>query len=456
MRPHRIRPALILCVTIIAGFQAQGSPKDVIQPREASRHQAPPEYLWGYAGTLPGDPTLLAGTYFDDPPVQALIHDIAQGPVSRQQVLEALARTHFTIDDLLRVKLLREERGRYVIGFNYFTAGDMEAIIGAARRYVPSLVEAYLNRRSAFQRAFDRYPVKSVAPSRLAFVLVAGFGLNWDGLTITRDLGLRDPVLVQGDGFQYSFWASEEVPGHDTHGFYWGSSTLPAGAYNYSVDPVDYSFSSFGDPYSDPRMNFPDLLLTPAASMAPDVRRAAERVGLVHDTSFGGDFRDVLGFERGRDIGAALFALRASPKKATQLAPILHDSAKTDALLGLLQEAQYVTRDSMGVYHLVVPVLDVQDARMVRDVLALNREILTAWLTKTMPALRRDLGVLTAMREGVPFESLFTQIWHELFGLATRELVRAEFMFDPGGSDLRYRGSYPVVWRHALYQLGGS
>jgi hypothetical protein len=411
------------------------------------------EFYTGYKGSLPLDPRLLARTYFDEPRVRELIYQVETGPVSREQAQAALKGSGSTLGDLLRVGLLREDHGRYVLAFNYFTAADMKAVIAAARKHVPSLVAAYLEHRSELDRILDDYPVKSVAEDRLAFVLIAGFSLNWDGLAVTQDAAFRRDLLVEGDGFGYSFWASEAVPGHDTHGFYWGSSTLPTGRFNYESDPVDWSYSSFGDPYSDPRMNFPDLLLTSADEMEPAVREAARRIGLIHDTSLGGDFPDVLGFESGRDFATLLFRLREGPKGVEDLAEGFGDSTKLGAYLDLLHEIQYAERDEEGVYHLLVPVLDHPDRPLVDAALRWSRNTLTGWLTAHYSDLRKEMGSLTAMRQGVPFESLFTQIWHELLGLATRELARSGLLFDPAGPQLRYKGSYPVLWRQDLFDL---
>lgn len=411
------------------------------------------EFYTGYKGSLPSDPRLLARTYFDELQVRALIFEVEAGPVSRKRAEEVLDGSDATLADLLRVGLLREDDGRYAVGFNYFNAADMRAVVVAAEKHVPSLVAAYLEHRSELDRILGDYPVKTVTQDRLAFVLIAGFSLNWDGLAVTRDAGFREDLLVEGNGFGYSFWASEAIPGHDTHGFYWGSSTLPGGRFNYEEDPVDWSFSSFGDPYSDPRMNFPDLLLTSADEMEPGVREAARRIGLIHDTSFGGDFRDVLGFESGRDFATLLFRLREGPKGMEVLAEGFGDPAKLGAYLDLLEEIQYVERDEGGVYHLLVPVLDHADRPLVDAALRWSREVLTGWLAAHYPEIRKEMGSLTAMRQGVPFESLFTQIWHELFGLTTRELVRSGLLFDPSGPKIRYKGSYPVLWRQDLYDF---
>lgn len=411
------------------------------------------EFYSGYKGSLPSDPRLLARTYFEEPRVRALIFQVETGPVSGERAAEVLEGSGTTLADLLRVGLLREDGDRYALGFNYFNVKDMRAVVAAAEKHVPSLVAAYHEHRSELDRILGDYPVKTVAPDRLAFVLIAGFSLNWDGLAVTRDAGFRKDLLVEGNGFGYSFWASEAVPDHDTRGFYWGSSTLPGGGFNYDEDPVDWSFSSFGDPYSDPRMNFPDLLLTSADEMEPAVREAARRIGLIHDTSFGGDFPDALGFESGRAFATLLFRLREGPKRMEALAEGFRTSAKLDAYLDLLEAIQYVERDEGGAYHLLVPVLDHADRPMVQAALRWSREVLTGWLAAHYPEIRKEMGSLTAMRQGVPFESLFTQIWHELFGLATHELVRNGFLFDPSGPRMRYKGSYAVLWRQDLYDF---
>jgi hypothetical protein len=392
----------------------------LLLPGLAPAQQGTRSFYSGYAGTLPSDPKLKARTYFDDPKVRALIYQMEQGPVARSRVAASLDGSPFTIDDLTRVKLLREEGDRYFIGFNYFNAQDQAAITTAARAFVPSLVHAYAEKRPQLNRLLAQYPVKTVGKDRLAFILLAGFSLNWDGLKITREKGYRNPILVEGPGFRYSFWASEEISNHNTHGFYWGSSTFPGGGYDFK-EPTDYSFSSFGDPYSDPRMNFPDLMLMPATDMKPEIRAAATNIGLVDDDSFGSHFTNVIGPDSTQDLARLLFALRTSPAGALKLASLMRAPAKVDFYLNLLVESEYVFRDKGGIYRLKIPVLDRQDGAMVTGVLNFSRRILEHWLAVNYPKIRKDLRSLKALRQGVPFESLFTQIWHELFGLADEE-----------------------------------
>jgi hypothetical protein len=410
-------------------------------------------YSSGYAGSLPTDAKNLARTYFNEPAVRRLILDMESGPLSRDRAEEALKGTRFTVEDLLRVKLVSERDARLFIGFNYFTADDIKAIDRVAALYVPSLVRAYLEHRQAFDRIFATYSASTVSSRKLAFVLIAGFSLNWDGLKTSQELGYRKPLLVEGDGWHYSFWAEEDVPDRSTREFYWGSSTFPVGSYNFPGKPADFAFSSFGDPFSDPRMNFPDLLYTPGADMAPAVRDVAQRIGLVHETGFGTDIQNVLGFERARDLAAILFALRARPEGEARLARSIREPMKIGAHLSLLEQIQYIERGRDGRYHLLIPVLDGMDKELVDQSLTLSRQIFSDWLRVNYDRMRESLGALTAMKQGVPFESLFTQIWHEWFGLTTRQLVHAGFMFDPYSKDTIYKGSFPALWRLSLYDL---
>ena len=389
---------------------------------------APRTFLSGYAGSLPSDSKDRARTYFDMPAVRALLAELERGPVTRPRAEAILAGGGATVDDLLRVSILRRDGDRYAIGFAYFTADDMRRVHAVANRLVPSLVASYRRHAGEFDRIFAGYSARSVPRRDLAFVVIAGIGLNWDGLALTKELGYRDPILVTGDGFRYSFWASEAVPGRSYREMYWGSSTVPWS---------DWSFSSFGDAESDPRMNFPDLAFMDEAEMSPRVRAAAQCVGLGPSDAFGHHFAHVLGTETLARAAHLLFALRTRPATADDPKP----------LLALLEEIEYVKRQDDGRYALKVPVLDERDRPMLERALALNRRIVREWLTKHDAEIRRDLAGLTALRAGLPFEALFTQVWHELFGVATRELARGGIIAKPS------KGSLSMLWRSSLYRF---
>ena len=88
---------------------------------------------------------------------------------------------------------------------------------------------------------------------------------------------------------------------------------------------------------------------------------------------------------------------------------------------------------------------------MVGGVLALSRAVTRAWLESNAPALRRELSDLTAIRAGLSFEEVFTQVWHEIFGATTRELVRNGVIPSARAKEARSPGSISVLWRDSLY-----
>jgi hypothetical protein len=202
-------------------------------------------------------------------------------------------------------------------------------------------------------------------------------------------------------------------------------------------------------------MSFPDLLYLPSESLSDSVRRIASALGL-HDEQFGASkFERVLGLELGRPVAAVLFALRRQPMTAQELQTIVSpdQQPRLPNILAILVETQYLASGPDQRYHLTMPVLDRQDAEMVQAVLALSRSVMERWLTDNYASIRSELSDLTALRQGVPFESLFTQIWHELFGRATRDLAQAGVIADPYGPEIRFKGSLPLLWRSSLYRF---
>ena len=398
------------------------------------------KFLSGYAGSVPRDARDKARTYFNMPAVRGILARLESGSITETEVMIALAGSDAKLADLVRVSLLRKDGNRYSIGFAYFTADDMRAIYKVADRVGPSLAAAYVAHRKDFERIFAAYPVKSVPRSQIAFVLLTGFCLNWNGLEVTKDLGYRRPVMVEGEAFRYSFWASEEVPGRDYHGVIWGRSTLPG---------EDYSFSSFGDPESDPRLNFPDLLYLDAATLPEPLPKLMERVGLRPNADFGQPNEHVLGDELRKPVIKILTSLRTGTRSARELSRLVGQDERPT--LDLLQEIDYVQRDARGLYHLRVPVFRDADRTMIDRTLALNRRILKSWFAAHDVELRSDLDSLTAIRTGLPFEALFTQIWHEIFGVVTRELIDSKLVADPYSAEARSKGSFSSVWRTALY-----
>jgi len=413
---------------------------------------APREFLSGYVGTVPPNAEDQAKTYFDRPEVRKLLAALENGGIAETAAANMLAGSDTHLSDLERLHLIRDANGTVRLGFPYFTASDMAVIHAVAEKYVPSLIAAYKAHQPELDMISARYPIASVDRKRLAFVLLAGFGLNWDALDLLTDGKYRQPFLIEGDGWHYGFWASEVTPDYSYKGYYWGSSSFPADAINLTP-PLDFTFSSFGDPESDPRMSLPDLLAMPEDQMTLPVRAAAEKLGLRDDNSLGLGLKNVVGLARAPDFGAILFAMRNGAQTEANLCAALPSAEAGDcgAELGLLQAAGYAKVSDDGNWTLLVPVLDTADRAMLDSALKLNRALVSDWLKTNYGPMRRELLRLTAVHQGIPYPQLFSQIWHELFGLATRDLVTEGVVEDPRGAGVVWQGSVPTVWRTAIF-----
>jgi hypothetical protein len=409
------------------------------------------EFYSGYIGTLPQAAEDRAKTFFNRHEVSSLLDEIENGEVTEAQAERRLIGTNTRLSDLKRLHLLRVDSGLMRIDFPYFTARDMKAIHSVAAKYVPGLVSAYRASAGRMNAILQRYPVKSVSSARLGFVLLAGFALNWDALDLLTEEGYRQPLTISGNGWHYGFWAAEAVPGFSYAGYYWGSSSFPAGQVNLKP-PLDFTFSSFGDADSDPRMNLPDLLGLPPAQMTPPVRAAAELLGLRDDDALGEPMKNVIGPSRARSIGEVLFAVRSGVDTKAAICVHISDASQCEAILELLSASGYLRLDSTPRYVLTVPVLGESDEATVRSFLRLSRGILNDWLKHNYKPMQRELDGLTAVRQGVPYPVLFSQIWHELFGQATRDLAVNGVIENPRAPNATWNGSVPVVWRTRIYR----
>ena len=95
-------------------------------------------------------------------------------------------------------------------------------------------------------------------------------------------------------------------------------------------------------------------------------------------------------------------------------------------------------------------VLRPEDAEPVAAMVAMGHEIMVDWHEANYAGIRQALSDLTPIRNGVPFERVYTEIWHFVFGFANRTLVEEGLFADPYAESRRYRGFLPVVWDAGL------
>lgn len=329
-------------------------------------------------------------------PVQNLMLTLAKGPKPESFIISALNNSRTDIKDLLELGLIRKDGNRYFINFALFTLEDQKLVLDVTNAYAESLEKAMLRHENEIKSIICDYDATGVDPKSVAYILVGCAGLDWNGLRLTADKGYRATTEHKPDG--------DYVPHAEENGeisvkkIYWGSRTDFFG---------DVQFTTFGDDVAK-RLNLPD------------------------------DFAET--------ICNIMLSLRESPKNINELALTLGISRpEVEELISILSAYGWVEMVSNR-YLIKIPVFTKRDAPMIKKVLSIVNQTMETWIQENYSKLRSDLKSMSYARSGVAFNEGFTMIWHYLFGLTNRKLIKAGLFADPYSEDRKFPGSIPVFF----------
>lgn len=373
-------------------------------------------------------------------PVQRLMLDAAQRPLTKEEIQRAVQGTPVTLDHLLRLELLRKDQDTYRLNYLLLTVQDQETMYRVSAHYGQSLADAFRAHKAEFDTIFNRYPNAALRP-QLMFGLIAGAALNWGGLDLTTELGYRVQQPRHADGGVYLVHSAEGGAQLDFTGLYLDSETAPG---------PKMSFSTFGDGVSMPRLlGLPDVFDGLESAMEdwrklPDVYAAlrSEYVALL-----------LLAID---DAGQAMNAVADGMDTDEGLAKTLPlPEGRRKAILRLLMAIGYL-REVDHRYLVGVPVLTERDKPLVEATLKLSREIMKDWLERSYPSMKNDFSGLSPMRNRLPFSLAFSEVWHYEFGFATKSLAESGFYANPRAQGSRYEGYVPLVWASSVLKIPGN
>jgi DNA-binding MarR family transcriptional regulator len=360
--------------------------------------------------------------------------------VAVAEARHALEGLPYRIEHLEAAGVLKRNGERYRIAYMVLSVDDQRAIYAAGQTYGGSLAAAFAASAKRYQQLFARYS-RAELRSDLAFVTVAGFTLNWDGLRIATELGMRAQPVIKPNGDRYLLYSKENGPRSDVMGFYWGS---------HSSNPVgNVRLTTFGDAPSQPRIGgLPDIYFGVTDGIAAFNHHP--KLVAATTTQINSVFDDVLRLE-----GAIMLALKDQPKTIQELAHLTDGSAaNVSQAIDVLVAAGYL-RDAHAQKHYssAVLVLTEADRPMLDEARQLGREILTEWLTSNYGRIKQDLSRLDVSKAGVDFTQTFSEVWHFVFGAATKELALRGFYTNPRDSNRTHVGFVPVVFRADLVPM---
>ncbi len=369
--------------------------------------------------------------------VSHLMQDIADTPRDRAFIQKALNGSKVDLDALVALGLIRERAGLYVIGFPYFTQEDHELFVSVLDGYADLLVADYEDNWSEFEELLSLYELESVPQGAVAYAVLGAFSLDWDGLTITAESHYRVTADNMPLGFDFIPWAKEQASPDSLKGIYWGS-------HNAVYDGM--RFVTFGDHVPRARVGLPDFMwsinggIRRMRGQTTDLSRAAQRA-----------LQPYYQTDAMTDIGNLLFAMRDGAVTIEAIAAESGtDRGRVENLLSLLEGLNYVRR-SGDRFDLIVPVLGEQDYAMLRAARDLSNRIIIDHLNAHYAPAKSALSGLSGVRNGTPYEQLYTQGWHYLFGLVNRKLAEKGYFIDPYAEDRDYVGFAPFVFKTSIY-----
>ncbi len=413
-------PILCLVATTVAPAFAQEKPLQI-----------------GITGSTPQEATKNPAFILGTADVQRLMLAIAEQPREAAYIEEAIAGKPFGLKDMVSVGLLREDEGLYRIDFNLLRVEDQLAILALSEELGRRLAESVLENQAEFEALAAAHDQPHLDAGHFLFIVLGCFSLDWDGLELTEEKGYRAGPQRTLDGESFTPWAKERGAEISLEGLYWGSHNRPA---------ADFIFTTFGDHHSLPRFGLPDMLWSTGGAFdrypdLPEERSAAARMLSAYT-------RDA--FE---DIAHVMEALGAHDRTQEVLAELTGiEEDKLERIVELLEAADYVARDGETIQARAL-VLTSEDEERVREIVLMGREIMTAWHEANYATIRERLADLTPTRNGVPFERVYTEVWHFIFGMANKTLVERGFFADPYSSERRHRGFIPVVWASGIEEL---
>lgn len=386
----------------------------------------------GITGSVAPETGHLANPYTylrRDAVVELLTGLAVDGPARAQELVRRYPEAAADLERLIEMTILRHgEDGRVHLNFTFFSAEDQKLVLSRLESPVVALVDRLLEHREQLERRLAAHGYPHVGRDQLAFMLIGCYFLDLRCLSLLPAHGFMGrPRVMPGDN-RHFIWALEPAPSISLRGVYWGCHSHTVGA---------HVLNTFGDHAPETsRSGFPDL--------AWNLRESAQ----------GPTLRLVLGERMDGLMADVAGVLEAIPPDGLQRGALDEVSPN---LVDLLVEMGYLT-ESGGRLHLGVPFFTERCTQAFTELLSLLDPVVLEWTSGQWSRLQRDLGELTPLRHGVPFEEVFCHLWHFIFGLANREMARRGFITDTYLDDWRHpgymMGGYPADWHEILRENG--
>jgi hypothetical protein len=336
-------------------------------------------------------------TYCHSSEGMELIRQLCDEPVPAGKVEKELR------EGLELIEAIRVEGGKCYLNFPCFLKKDREILLRVSEAYTQTLTKLIAAQKEEFYRSAAGFYYNQVGAAKYLYFLIGCAALDWKGLALLEDKGLT-VVKTRAGANVYTLFGNEAEEGSMKE-LYWGSHNQYCGA---------YTLTTFGD-HENPRHGFPDIFFRLSYYSFEKLKKIQYHNELYQS------FQQML-----KDWGDTLL------QSLIGSGPSLHRD--------LLIKLNYLKDDMLN-----IPVLLVDDKPLVEQVLKKMTVIISEWLEVNYTNLKKDLRDITPLRFGVDYREVFIQVWHYLFAVTNKHLVRSGFFFNPYGPESDWQGYLPVI-----------
>lgn len=378
------------------------------------------------------DPIYNPYTYCNLREVQLLLLDMAEQPMTKEEISNRLSGSKASIDDLLRLEIIRQEGDRYYINFPLFTDRDQKLITRVADIYSQKLADSISQKKEEIYRLLGGYRPTGIEPSKLAFIMIGGLILDFEGLRLLSEHGYIVHGVEKPGGNRYILNA-QEVTEFSLKEIYWGGHTD-------SVNGI--TLMSFGDHHFETvRNGFPDLLWGLGRRLGTSLRKELPEL-------YGTEFLTVLNDQMNsllEDVVTILLRLKESPAGLPELEEATSlDRDYLEHILNFLVKIRYISQEG-ETYHLLIPVLTEADQEMFQKIRGMVSEEILNWLQTHYDRIKEDLKDISAVRNRVNYGEVFNMLWHYFFGYTNKFLARSGLIYDTYSAPQGFTGFLPAV-----------
>ncbi len=353
--------------------------------------------------------------------VKELIYDLNRNPMEEEKLFSKYEDLEEEIKKLLRLETLKKRDGKVYVNFTFLDEKDNEMMFEVCEDYAEDLVEKIIPKEEVIQTILSRYENDMLEKEKLAFFIIGCYFLDWGSLTFFREWDIANNLKPQPGGNEYILWGEKQDEGMLKE-IYWGGHMVP---------DMDHIFQTFGDHHSDTeRDTLPDILHR------------------FYDFDFEGgkEYRSLL-FEKRKGLASELAEIMSLVGKdgidTEELEKSIGDPL-SNKHISLLERLNYVEEEE-GTYYLSIPYFIEEDVEMIADCIEPFVPVLKNWLDENWEDLKEDLKDTRPMKNGVPFDEFFIQVWHYIFGSVNKKLAREGIIYDSYSDESKHKGYLPGV-----------